>query len=202
MPKLAIAPAHHFLIYVRGAESLLGGIGIVAAVRGVGRLVPSATREATQAAAVVVIAGALIWLALPEYSTRDAHMVAATFSDNQWAAVQWIQNQASPNGVFLAPENTGVSMIGLVGRKTVIVERIFSNPYVDWDQRDTERRAMWDSLVASNCSEFSKHADPLGVTYLLLVDGMTPPIQEGTCGFTRKFDGPPFAIYARQFGHF
>jgi hypothetical protein len=108
-----------------------------------------------------------------------------------------MRDNTLPSSVFLAPENTGVSMIGLARRKTVIVGPVFSNPYVDWSYRDRERQAMWDALTSHDCGAFGAHADPFGVSHLLLVDGMTPVVADGVCGFRKVFDRPPFAIYSR-----
>ena len=190
---LTIAPAHHFLIYVRAAESLLGGVGIMAVIR----LVPQRTRFAIEwplAAGVMTVA---IGVSLPRYLDRDAHMEQPTFSASQKAAVEWIVNRTEPWSVFLAPENTGVSMIGIVRRKTVLVEPVFSNPYVEREPRFEAWRDMWASLEAGNCSEFVTRADPFDVTHVLLVDGMTPTIHAGACGFRTVFEAPPFTILSR-----
>jgi hypothetical protein len=191
--RLAAAPAHHFLIYIRAAESLLGGIGITAIIR----FAQSRTRFAVELPLVTCAIAALIGVSWSTYRDRDTHMRQPEFSENQKAAVEWILSRADPSSVFLAPENTGVSMIGVVRRKTVLVEPVFSNPYVDWAPRFEAWQAMWAALEAQNCSEFSKRADPFAVTHVLLVDGMTPPIGNGACGFRRVFEGAPFTILSR-----
>jgi hypothetical protein len=190
---MAIAPAHHFLIYIRAAESLLGGIGIVALIR----LVSSRTRLAVEWPLTVCVTVGLIWMSVPRYRWRDSLMGQPTFTENQKAAVEWIVSRTEPSSVFLAPENTGVSMIGIVRRKTVLVQPVFSNPYVDWEARFDAWKAMWASLEAQNCSEFLKRADPYNVTHVLLVDGMTPSIVDGACGFRKVLGAQPFTILSR-----
>jgi hypothetical protein len=193
LAKFAIAPAHHFMIYARAAESLIGGLGIAAVCRLAGKW----TKPGIAWPLAVVVSAALVAASLPRYPMRDRVMIPATYSESQWAAVQWMADKSAPGSVFLAPENTGVSMIGVAGRHTVIVGPIFSNPYVDWEFRDRERQDMWAALTASNCVEFERHANPFAVTHLLLVDGMTPEIHPGACGFERVFDQPPFTILSR-----
>jgi len=56
---------------------------------------------------------------------------------------------------------------------------------------------MWKSLEAGNCAVFVERADAFDVTHVLLVDGMTPAIPDGMCGFRKVFDAPPFAILSR-----
>jgi hypothetical protein len=56
---------------------------------------------------------------------------------------------------------------------------------------------MWTSLEAGNCGEFVKRADPFDVSHVLLVDGMTPSIADGACGFRKVFDAAPFTILSR-----
>src|SRR5262249_52481123 len=168
-------PPHHFLIYIRAAESLLGGIGVTALIR----LISSRTPFAVELPLAACAVAGLIGVNFPRYRDRDAHMGQPEFSANQKAAVEWIVRKTDPSSVFLAPENTGVSMIGIVRRKTVLVERVFSNPYVDWEPRFDAWWAMWTSLEAQNCSEFTRRADPFNVTHVLLVDGRTPSSVEG-----------------------
>jgi hypothetical protein len=191
--RAAIGPAHHFLIYVRAAESLLAGIGITAIIR----LIAHRTRFAVELPLAAGVTAVLVGLSVPRYLGRDAHMGQPRFSENQKAAVEWIVNRTAPSSVFLAPENTGVSMIGIVRRKTVLVEPVFSNPYVDWEPRFEAWQAMWASLEAGNCGEFVKRADPFDVSHVLLVDGMTPSIADGACGFRKVFDAAPFTILSR-----
>ena len=191
--RLAIAPAHHFLIYIRAAESLLGGIGITALIR----LVQSRTRVAVELPLAACVIAGLIGVNFSRYHDRDTHMKQPEFSENQKAAVEWIRRSADPSSVFLAPENTGVSMIGMVRRKTVLVEPVFSNPYVEWEPRFEAWQAMWASLEAKNCGEFTSRADRFDVTHVLLVDGMTPPIGDGACGFRKVFEAAPFTILSR-----
>jgi len=191
--RLAIAPAHHFLIYIRAAESLLGGIGITALIR----LAQSRTRFAAEVPLAACAIAALIGVNFSHYRDRDAHMRQPEFSDNQKAAVEWIMSRADSSSVFLAPENTGVSMIGIVRRKTVLVEPVFSNPYVEWAPRFEAWQAMWASLEAKNCGEFTRRADQFDVTHVLLVDGMTPAIADGACEFRKVFEAAPFTILSR-----
>lgn len=191
--SMAIAPAHHFLIYTRAAESLLAGVAVVTLVRLVSsRTSPSLDLPVAAAAALVLVA--VNW---PRYLERDTRMGQPEFSPSQQAAVEWIINRSAPSSVFLAPQNTGVSMIGIVRRKTVLVEPVFSNPYVAWQPRFDAWNAMWDALERGDCAAFATQAAPYDVTHVLLVDGMTPPVAAGECGLRKVFEAPPFAILSR-----
>ena len=190
---MAIAPAHHFLIYTRAAESLLAGVGIVSVIR-LATVRTHASLDLPIAAGVALVLIGVHW---PRYLDRDTHMGQPEFSPNQQAAVQWMLDRSAPSSVFLAPENTGVSMIGLVRRKTVLVEPVFSNPYVAWAPRFNAWQTMWNALEHGDCAQFAKQAEPYDVTHVLLVDGMTPLAREGACGLRTVFDAPPFTILSR-----
>ena len=190
---MAVAPAHHFLIYIRAAESLLAGIAIVSMIR----LATDRARPSLDLPAAAAVAVVLIGVNWPRYLDRDTHMGQPEFSPNQQAAVQWILDRSAPSSVFLAPENTGVSMIGIVRRKVVLVEPVFSNPYVAWTPRFDAWQAMWNALEQGNCREFTRQAEPYDVTHVLLVDGMTPLVRDGECSLRKVFVAPPFTILSR-----
>src|SRR5262249_18191946 len=66
VPRLAIAPPHHFLIYIRAAESLLGGIGVTALIR----LLSSRTPFAVELPLAACAVAGLIGVNFPRYRDR------------------------------------------------------------------------------------------------------------------------------------
>ncbi|HEX4347415.1 MAG TPA: hypothetical protein VHZ73_07570, partial [Vicinamibacterales bacterium] len=87
---MAIAPAHHFLIYTRAAESVLAGLAIVALIR----VVTRHERPVLEFSAAVLVAAVLVGVNWPRYLERDTHMGQPEFSPNQQAAVQWMLDKS------------------------------------------------------------------------------------------------------------
>jgi hypothetical protein len=192
LQSMTIAPAHHFLIYVHAVECVLGGIGVVAIASVIARYSGQGERLAT--AITVAVLGWLVLLGFPMYARRDLDLARPVFSPAQTSTIEWIKVNTATTQVFLAPDNAGMSMLGISGRRTVIVDQFFSNPYVDWAERDRARQQMWSALSSGDCDTWQREANRYYVTHLLLVDGMTPAIPDGTCGLARLFSSPPFAV--------
>jgi hypothetical protein len=199
LTRLAIAPAHHFLLYFRAAEALLFGLGVVSLVQ---RATDRWVRGQLVMANVVVVA-VLVAVHVPSYFQREdfstyPHEAAATFTDRDLhSTVNWIAGNTGVLDVFLSPEDAALSLVGAMGRKSVIVERFFSNPYLDWYQRNEARNAMWNSLATANCAGFNARADGFRVSYVFSVEGENPPLAPGVCKLQLAFAAGAFTIYRR-----
>jgi hypothetical protein len=190
----AMVPAHHFLIYERAVEMVLLGLGLTWMVATVVRLVQrlggslSASAagglERSLAAAALV---AIVVYSYPAVAARDAFGYERDAAKLQFATpeirsvIPWIRGHSAPSDVFLTGEGNCLSLVGPAGRKCVSAPRFFANPYVDWNVRDRERRALWDSLMHGNCERFQEQARANGVTYVMTVEGRTPSIQPDRC---------------------
>ena len=197
--RLTPVPAHHFLVYFRAAQSAFCGIAIVAMSDRIATLSPKPRR----AAAVAIAMAVAVMLAIPGYLSREDFtsypaMARSAFSDPlQLATIEWIERETRTGDVFLAPENASFSMVGAVGRKAVLVERFFSNPYVEWYSRQRDAEAMWTAIGSSQCAAFEALAIRYRVGYVLSVAGMTPPVASEACGLRRAFAAGPFTIHSR-----
>jgi len=116
--------------------------------------------------------------ALDMYATQDAVDL-----------FQWLRTQAEATDVFLAPDNVGLAIVGAAGRKLVVVDPFFSNPYVDWGDRDAARQAMWTALATGRCGHFHEVVERYRVSHVILVESVTPVVDNilRTCDLEPTF---------------
>lgn len=203
MQRLALVPAHHFLFYFRAAVALTFGAGLYFLL-GLSRthLVPRLPRGAPfyNAAAAILAAVIFVGIIFPNYLRRpDVALfpkhAAAKFTDgSQRDAFEWIATQSPRDAVFLTSDSAAFSMVGPAGRHVVVVERFFSNPYVSWTFRDAVRRGLWSSLTENNCRGLSAYQRALDVSHVMVVQGSTPPVENGRCGADEVFRAGDFSI--------
>jgi hypothetical protein len=72
--------------------------------------------------------------------------------------------------VFLADDFYGQYGVGAAGRKLVVLDPIFTSPYVDQSARAEDRRAMYKAIAAGDEQAFSRLADRYRIRYVLAVD--------------------------------
>jgi len=112
----------------------------------------------------------------------QGHVVEGQFPATQSQdAIIWIRANTLPNDVFLTSEGSCLSLVGPAGRKCVLTRKSFSNPYVDWNLRQVDHQAMWDSLTSGDCGRFSEYARAYAVSYVMAVEGETPQLRGGPC---------------------
>ena len=96
----------------------------------------------------------------------------------------------------LTAESAGASLIGPAGHKSLLVSRVFSNPYVDWMPRAKAQQAMWDALIETDCDRFRQLAKEYDVTYVMTATSRTPSLAAGRCGLeVTGFPGRDLKIY-------
>ena len=185
-----LLPAHHFLFYFRGAQTLLFGYGLavlpgmmasgVRHLRRLQALPQTEVRTRVETAVFAVLVVGIVVGYYPSFTERDdfvglreqaLEMYATPDSVNLF---RWIRAQTVATDVFLAPDNVGLAIVGSAGRKLVALDPFFSNPYVDWGERDAARRAMWDALAAGDCGRFHEVVEGYRVGYVILVRSVTP----------------------------
>ena len=92
---------------------------------------------------------------------------------------EWLRRETSPADVVLAPLNTGQYVVGAAGRKVVAVDKLFSNPYVDWGERARDRDEMDRLFTRGEWTPFLNLAARHRVRYVVrrgeLQSGMMPP---------------------------
>jgi hypothetical protein len=79
---------------------------------------------------------------------------------------QWIVTSTNRFDVFIAPHNLGLSVIATAGRKVVALDSLFSNPFVNWEQRAHDQDEMIQSLERGAWTGFSTLAGHYRVRYI------------------------------------
>ena len=203
-------PAHHFLLYERAAEIPIFGLGVTMTASVVGWLVWRAMgsrfkniecdriRQGTFALGIV----AIVLVNFPAFLAREDFGPARDLARRQFATgelpelVPSIRENTTATDVFLTSETACLSVVGPAGRKCVLAPIFFSNPYVDWNERRVAQQAMWDALTADDCPTFRRHAYGYRVTFVMTVEGRTPPVATDRCGLIpTSFPGTNWRIY-------
>jgi hypothetical protein len=193
----AIAPAHHFLMYLRAAGVMLFAVGAVELIR----LIVRSERWRPWTAAAV--AGAYAVTAYPAFAAREDFTTYRAVSQNETPLTElqalqpWLRAHTSVRDVFLTTQGAALTLVGPAGRRSVVSPMFFSNPYVDWEQRERDAEAMWQSLADGDCTRFSNLAAVYGVTFVLEIEGRTPILDVGRCGLTES--GFPRTGFVRVF---
>jgi hypothetical protein len=205
-----IVPAHHFLVYERAAEMVVVGLGLTLMASGIARIswrairlaLPGASLQPITRGVYAAILVAIVWITYPTYLARAAFVQEPAAArrgfttDELRAIVPWIRANSGTSDVFLTSDTGCLSVVGPAGRKCMLVPRFFSNPYVDWEARRAEHRAMWDALTADDCARFQEHAHAYRVKWVMTVESRTPQLPSGRCGLLpTTFPGTHWRIY-------
>lgn len=172
-------PSHHFLLYLRGAGSLLFGLGIVHAARGLRSLARGRGPERAWVALLICAVGLA---AFPSYRRRDDLVqgrAAALAMSNQMDEIRltdWIERNTPNDAVILAPDPANVIVIGPTGRRVAALHAAFANPYVDHTLRARKAAALLDALNAGDQDTFHRGCRAEGITHLVTaIRGAAPP---------------------------
>jgi hypothetical protein len=119
---------------------------------------------------------AMIAVAWPGYSgnldtarfVKNARMLAQRHELKE--LYDWCLASSDPDDVFLADDWFGQYSIGAAGRKLVVLDPIFTSPYVDQAARAEDRRAMFDAIARGDEQTFNRLADQYQIRYVLAVD--------------------------------
>lgn len=207
-----ILPAHHFLFYFRGAQTLLFGYGVAvlpgilaSSVRLLRKLPPLPQAEAwtrVRKTVFTVLVASIVVGYYPTFVERDDFIALRERALDMYATQDavalfgWLRTQTAATDVFLAPDNVGLAIVGPAGRKLVAVDPFFSNPYVDWGDRDAARRTMWESLATGRCGRFHEVVEGYRVSHVILVQSVTPAVDHvlRTCDLEPTFWTGQFVV--------
>jgi hypothetical protein len=184
-----IVPPHHFVYYLRAFEAFAFAAGVTGLADWIGRALRSRAPFAADAAMPVLVSAAIglaVWT-YPSYARRfdfvGKRIIAQRmFTDHSLVDMyEWLRRNTAPDDVVLAPLNLSQSVIGTSGRKVVAVDKLFSNPYVDWAERARDRDEMEHLLEAHDWTDFLNLAARYRVRYvahhgLLSVGNQTTPL--------------------------
>ncbi len=205
-------PAHHFLFYLRAAESILFGAGAMALsgfiVAVIVRLIrhrsswpPSVRTFVERGVLIAMLALLMVW-AYPLYLEREDFnglpQESMAFGQNAdlVGGYHWLRANTQPADVLLTSDRLATYVAGPAGRKIVAGDSFFANPYVDWKSRATDRDAMFGQLMAGQCDEFQSLAEKYHATLIAAGGNLARGIDQGAPACARKeFTGSSVMIF-------
>lgn len=179
----SLAPAHHFVFYLKALEALFFGVGIAAiaeflSARAGARLGRPAT------VGTIVFWGSLGLLTLwfyPAYHRRTAftekrdNALAWQWRGDRLAAIDWIESSTNTTDIFLCDDRNALFAVGPAGRYVLAAPRIYSNPYVNWELRDQRRRRLLEFLQEGHEERFREYAARHQISYVMLDEDRQDP---------------------------
>jgi hypothetical protein len=169
----AMLPVYHFMIYVKACEAILAGVGVVAFLGGFARLVfrrGSDDRLPWVVSFVCVLLTAGVFSRYRssfEFGGMRAFGLGAARHGATHALYRWLLDHTKPHDVVLADVGLVRFAVSPAGRKVVVHEDIFSNPYVDFAQRKAAQEAMLRALSENRPADFFALADAYHVTHVV-----------------------------------
>ncbi len=173
-----VVPAYHYFFYLMAVVSIGTGLALrdlgTAIVRRLqGLSVEPSVSNSQSGLATTVLAIVLVLAFFPRYQQRvdfttvRREMLAASqrFPSD---VVEWIRGHSVPEDVFLCTDDASLYVVTPAGRKVVATNRYFSNLYVDWAARDSDRRRMFQRLELRDTEGFLALARKYGVRYILI----------------------------------
>lgn len=182
LPRLPV-PGFHFVCYALALASLGFGLALgELAAWGAKRLHASKLPLSEGAIAIALLA-AVLGAAAPRYLRRpdaagqleEARSLQLAFPSGLYA---WTRSSTAPDDVFLCTDAESLYVVSPAGRKVVATNRYFSNPFVDWAQRDADRSAMFDALGRSDGPAFARLASRYGVRFIVVPNGLNDELRK------------------------
>jgi hypothetical protein len=186
-----LLPPFHWLFHLRCAGSFLFGYGLY---RIIALLTIVAGRFAwvPVSATLVAVLGLTLMFQYRGFASRydftEARQNALNWSARPGFAAtsNWLRRSTPRDAVILAPPFAAVMVLGSAGRRTVMVDHSFSNPYIPFEPRATAAEAMWRSLADHDRDRFFAAAAKYHVSYVLLeVESRPTPDASATAPFVQ-----------------
>ncbi|HXB05878.1 MAG TPA: hypothetical protein VNW04_02145, partial [Puia sp.] len=96
------------------------------------------------------------------------HSLAKQNDKDKVAVYDYILHNLSPDKVILCEKDPSLFPVMPAGRKMVSTAYTFSNPYVDFDQRETDREMMLSCIQTGQQQQLKKLLVDYSVEYILL----------------------------------
>jgi hypothetical protein len=196
-----ITPPHHFLFYLKAAQSALLGYAVAAAWRWVRTLA-----EVPLGSSIVRVAlGAILAVGLASQALRATEQrgyfqhaagEAWTAMPNRDAAFSWLDSHARSHDTILANDWLGMTLVGPTGARVLCVDPRFSNPYVTWSDRAARRDALMAALSGSDPGRVRDLLATEPVDYVLRSAADGGPIDAAAFPFLEPvYEGRRISIY-------
>lgn len=193
-----IVPAYHFFFYLKALSYVLFGYGAVILAGMLGKVLEKRFtfalkwRQSTSARYLklkpvfyLLLAGIGAAYVLTVYAHSDSLLESRTACLKRMAdapaikSYYWIRKNTRADDVFLCSDRFSMRVVGPAARKVVATHPHFSNPYVEYNERNKDREKMFKYLRTGNLQDFSQLCKKYKVTYVMAskaVFGKTHPV--------------------------
>ena len=186
----SIVPSYHYLFYFSAAVSVWFGLGCAALVCTIGnvgslsRFAWPAPVAAAMLAAVVLVGSLPTWRARDDLVTARAEAIELAVHHADFAVSAWISdNTPRSDAILYDLRSSGLSTIlggsdmsaltvgYLDERPAVVQNKVFGNPFVDWDPRNSDAELMLAALAQCRLDEYRTIARQYGVQHVVTTAG-------------------------------
>jgi hypothetical protein len=206
-----VLPTYHFHLYLKAAESLLFGVGLVAAVQWVvrhwpGRMVWTPRLQGMSVAALLLV---IFAVHLPGYLAgaelnrfrQDSQRIGT--ETHRIALYDWLLHQTQPTDVFLVDMHAAMWAVAAADRKVVALGDQYSNIYVSYDERAGDLKRLYASLREQDQAAFDSLAAKYHLTHVIVARSApelyrVPPERLGSDRFTLVFAEEEYRVYRRN----
>jgi len=186
-------PSFHYFFYLKALESVFFGIGMVwllkPVVQWLSKRIPVNSKDnpaedlSHPILVVLILIFSLVYY--PIYSNRSDFIYLRDLAIEREAdkskleVYYYLKDHISPDKVILCELGQSMFPVSASGRKMVSTTFTFSNPFVDFEQREKDRNSMLSYLVTglpeSDKELFTKYQ----VSYVLLSDSQAQKLMPG-----------------------
>jgi hypothetical protein len=169
-------PAFHYFFYLKAAQSVFYGLGLVYLLNFLLNRIKALRTEPihSRMIALAILLCAIIYY--PFYRNRVDFVYFRTQNllidkdTDRIATYQYILNDIPLENVILSETTTDVFPVMPTARKMVCTAVTYSNPYVDFSQRENARNSMLSYLKTGQPAAAKQLFDDYQVSYLLLTN--------------------------------
>jgi hypothetical protein len=169
-------PAFHYFFYLKAAQSVFFAFGFVFLLEFLMGRIKALRPEPIQGRLIVIAILLCAFIYYPFYRNRQDFVFYRTQNllmdkeTDKIAAYNYILNNVPLDKVFLSEENTSIFPVMATARKMVSSGITYSNPYVDFWQRENARNSMLSYLKTDRPDSAKKLFDDYQVNYVILTN--------------------------------
>ncbi len=200
-----LVPEFHFHIYFTAIQAVFAGVGLCYLAR---RFTPKLAQllrrngidpdfGAPRSLEPFVLVGLLtiitaggfgFYLSSPDMRQFREDSLERAQRSNVTQLYDWALHNTESNDVFLVEPLLGLYAISSAARKVVVLPRVYSNPYVDYEKRRRDAVRMYEYLRSGEEKSFLALASDYHVRYV--VDAKDAP----KCCMLEAIDSPNFRV--------
>ncbi|MCX6580821.1 MAG: hypothetical protein NT166_11645 [Candidatus Aminicenantes bacterium] len=181
-----IVPAYHFFFYLKALSYVFFGYGAVILAGMLGKVLEKrftfAGKWRRLASAKYLKLRPVFYLLL---AAIGAVYVLTVYAHGEWLqgssrasfhkmadnpairSYNWIRKNTKGDDVFLCSDKFSMRVVGPAARKVVATHPYFSNPYVDYDERNNDRIKMFECLESGEVPDFCRLCKKYKVKYVI-----------------------------------